>query len=68
MWVAMGYHQTEMDPRDKDKTQFSTKQGHWAYKRMSFGLETAPATFQRMMNTVLSGLTERRILYSQMMW
>jgi hypothetical protein len=68
MCVAMGYHQTEMDPRDIGKTQFSTKHGHWAYKRMPFGLKTAAATFQRMINTVLSGLTERRILYSQMLW
>jgi hypothetical protein len=58
--MAMAYHQIEMDPKDIDKTAFSTKQGHWAYKRMPFGLKTAPATFQRMMNTVLSGLTGTR--------
>ena len=55
--LAMGYHQIDMDPRDFDKTAFSTKEGHWAYKRMPFRLKTAPATFQRMMNNVLSGLT-----------
>jgi hypothetical protein len=49
-----------MDPRDIEKTAFSTKEGHWAYRRMPFGLKTAPATFQRMMNTVLSGLTGSR--------
>ena len=58
--LAMGYHQIDMDPRDVDKTAFSTKEGHWAYKRMPFGLKTAPATFQRMMNNVLSGLTGNR--------
>ena len=51
--LAMGYHQIDMDPRDIDKTAFSTKEGHWAYKRM-------PATFQEMMNNVLSGLTGTR--------
>jgi len=58
--VAMGYHQIDMDPSDIDKTAFSIKEGHWAYKRMPFGLKTAPATFQKMMNNVLSGLTGTR--------
>lgn len=58
--LAMGYHQIEMDPSDIDKTAFSTKQGHWAYRKMPFGLRTAPATFMRLMNTVLSGLTGTR--------
>jgi hypothetical protein len=44
--LAMGYHQTDMNPNDIDKTAFSTKQGHWAYRKMPFGLWTAPATFQ----------------------
>jgi hypothetical protein len=56
----MGYHQIDMNPNDIDKTAFSTKQGHWAYRKMPFGLRTAGATFQPMMNTVLSGLTGTR--------
>jgi hypothetical protein len=55
--MVMGYHQIELNPEDKDKPAFSTKQGHWAYKKMPFGLKTAPATFQAMMNSVPSGLT-----------
>ena len=58
--LAMGYHQIDMDPSDIDKTAFSTKEGHWAYKRMPFGLKTGPATFQKMMSNVLSGLTGTR--------
>jgi hypothetical protein len=58
--MVMGYHQIELSPEDQDKTAFSTKQGNWAYKRMPFGLKTAPATFQAMMNSVLSGLTGSR--------
>ena len=58
--LAIGYHQIDMDPSEVDKTAFSTKKGHWAYKRMPFGLKTAPATFQRMINNVLSGLTGTR--------
>jgi hypothetical protein len=56
----MGYHQVEMDPSDIDKTAFSTKQGHWAYRKMPFALLTAPDTFMRLMNTVLSVLTGAR--------
>jgi hypothetical protein len=42
------------------KTAFSTKEGHWEYRRLPFGLKTAPVTFHIMMNVVLSGLTGSR--------
>jgi hypothetical protein len=58
--MIMGYHQIELEPGEGPKTAFSTKQGHWEYKRLPFGLKTAPATFQKMMNSVLSGLTGTR--------
>jgi hypothetical protein len=58
--MVMGYHQIELMEEDKEKTAFSTKNGHWEYKRLPFGLKTAPSTFQRMINTVLSGLTGTR--------
>jgi hypothetical protein len=57
--MVMVYHQIEM-AEDRAKTAFSTKECHWEYKRLPFGLKTAPATFQRMMNVVLSGLTGSR--------
>jgi hypothetical protein len=53
----MGYHQIELEEEDKAKTAFSTKNGHWEYNRLPFGLKTAPSKFQRMINTVLSGVT-----------
>jgi hypothetical protein len=52
--MAMGYHHIELRPEHREKTAFSTKQGHWAYKKMPFGLKTA------MMNSVLSGMTGSR--------
>jgi hypothetical protein len=55
--MAMGYLQIDLRPEVRDKTAFSTNQGHWAYKKMPFGLKTAPDTFQAIMNSVLSGLT-----------
>ena len=55
--MVLGYHQIEVAEQDRAITAFSTKEGHWEYKRLPFGLKTTPATFQRMMNAVLSGLT-----------
>jgi hypothetical protein len=58
--MVMEYHQLELNPEDRDKMAFSTQHGHWAYKRMTFGLKTAPTTFQAMMNSMLSSLTGSR--------
>jgi hypothetical protein len=55
--MAMGYYQIEVEEKDREKTAFSTKDGHWEYKRLPFGLKTAPSSFQRMINTVMCGLT-----------
>lgn len=55
--LADGYHQVPLVDCDKNKTAFSTQSGHYHFTRMPFGLKGAPATFQRIMNNVLSGLT-----------
>lgn len=60
--LASGFHQIEVDPRDVEKTAFSTEEGHFEYLRMPFGLKNAPATFQRVMDNVLTGLTEDHCL------
>lgn len=54
--LASGYHQIEVNEADRSKTAFSTQSGHYEFKRMPFGLKTAPATFQRAMDNVLRGL------------
>ena len=60
--LASGYHQIEMHPKDAQKTAFSVPHGHYEFTRMPFGLKNAPSTFQRLMNTILSGLQGTRCL------
>ena len=45
-----------MDPDDNEKTAFSTPTGHFHFKRMPFRFKSAPATFQRAMTRILTGL------------
>jgi len=54
--LAPGYHQVPMNPADRRKTAFSTDKGHYKFLLLPFGLKSAPGTFQRLMNKVLSGL------------
>ncbi|CAK9796615.1 Retrovirus-related Pol polyprotein from transposon 17.6 [Anthophora quadrimaculata] len=54
--LASGFHQIGLEAADAEKTAFSTPYGHYEFARMPFGLKNAPATFQRLMDSVLSGL------------
>lgn len=60
--LKSGYWQVEIHPEDREKTAFTTGQGLWQFKVMPFGLCNAPATFERLMETALRGLTSEACL------
>ena len=56
MYLATGFHLIPMDPKDSHKTACSTPFGHYEFDRMPFELKNAPATFQRLMDILLTRL------------
>src|SRR5664279_2859784 len=55
--LRSSYHQVGVDERDMDKTAFICREGQFRFRTMPFGLCNAGATFQRLMDVVMSGLT-----------
>ena len=60
--IGHAYYQVELEEEDKIKTAFSTKYGQYCYNRMPFGLSTAPATFQKLMHTMLKGILHKGVV------
>ena len=48
-----GYFQVPLDARDRPKTAFSTRDGHFQFKVLPQGLTNGPPTFQRIVNQIL---------------
>jgi hypothetical protein len=53
-----GYHQIPIHHSDQSKTTLTCPYGTYAYRRMSFGLCNAPASFQRCMMSIFSDMIE----------
>ena len=56
--LTKGYWQVPVSAKDRPKTAFTTPFGLYQFTRMPFGLQGAPATFQRMMDRLVDGLQD----------
>ena len=50
------YHQVSIDPNDRDKATITTPLGNFRYKRMCFGLASAPFTCCKLLDIVLGDM------------
>jgi transposase InsO family protein len=57
--LRSAYHQVPINFPDREKTSFICHRGSFQYRTMPFGLCNAGATFQRLMDVVLNGLSLR---------
>jgi len=60
--LLSGYWQVLLSPEAQNKAAFITRDGLWKWKVLPFELTSAPATFQRLMEQVLSRLRWKTLL------
>lgn len=58
-----GFHQIPVYPEHVERTAFATFLGLFEFLRMPFGLCSAPATFQRVMESMRKELTDAFFIY-----
>ena len=54
--LRSGYHQIELEKESRHITTFRTHKGLYQYKRLPFGLSSAPEVFQHTIQQVLEGI------------
>ncbi|XP_064475837.1 uncharacterized protein K02A2.6-like [Ornithodoros turicata] len=55
--LTAAYHQLVLAEESRDLTAFITHEGLFRYKRLCFGLASAPSAFQKLLANVLKGCT-----------
>ncbi len=56
-----GFFQVELEETSRTYTTFTTSPCQFMFKRMAQGLRNSPLTFQRLMNSILSGLIGKSV-------
>lgn len=54
--LKWGYHQIELELESRALTTFVTHTGLWRYKRLMFGISSAPEMYQHVIRQVLQGI------------
>ena len=54
--LCLGFHQIELDEDSRDITTFATHDGLFRYKRLSFGVNSAPEKYQQIVRQVVSDI------------
>ena len=54
--LSQAYLQVQLDDESAKYTTINTHQGLYQYRRLPFGVASAPALFQKLMDTVLQGI------------
>ena len=62
MDMTSGYHQVDLDDETSDMCAFSTRKGHFQYKKLPMGLRGSGMTFQKMVTLLMSGMLHTEVL------
>ena len=63
MDITLAYNQVPVAEKDIPKTAFVIKYGLYEFTKMSFGLSTAPQTYEHLKELTLSGLQWSCLIY-----
>lgn len=54
--LESAYYHFELDPQSRDITTFASRSGVYRFKRLMFGIKSAPELFQRAMENLFRGI------------